>query len=190
MTPAENLHALIPVFNWSWWQIFLVTLVADWGIIHLLKWLDPPHRKTPHWWTNVYGDIFLPIGIASSAVVIRDLPDSNAWYVSRTWNWIVVVAAIISIIFIEFVIVFKVKNVKTIHQATSVSNIWHAIAFIPMFYLSVMTLAPLFVTRTPTWAFVLALVGYTGWFLTLIHDNIWPPENKPVSFWQWLKSVL
>jgi hypothetical protein len=190
MSPADKIHALLPVFNWSWWQIFFVTLIADWGIIHLLKWLDPPHRKSPHWWTNVYGDVFLPIGIASSAVVIRNLPASNSWYASRIWNWAVLAAAIIAIILIEFVVVFKVQKRKTIHQTTSLSNIWHALVFIPMFYLSVITLVPIFMSRTPTWAFALALAGYLGWLLALIHDNIWPPENKPVNFWQWLRSVF
>lgn len=159
-------------------------------MIHILKRLDPPHRKTAHWWTNVYGDIFLPLGIASSAVVLRNFQNTHSWYASRWWNWLVLAAGVLAIFIIEFVIVFKVQGRKNKHQELSLSNLWHATVFIPMFYLSVVTLVPLFTTRRPEWAFTLAVIGYGGWFLTLVHDNIWPPETKPVSFIQWLKDIV
>jgi hypothetical protein len=190
MMPADKIHALVPVFNWSWWQIFMVTLILDWGIFHILKWLDPPRRKSVHWWTNVYGDIFLPIGIASSTVILRNFSHAESWYSSRLWNWVVLILGAFTVFLVEFVVVFKLQRRKTRHQELSPSNLWHALIFVPMFYVSVIPLIPMFVTHHPGWAFFLAIIGYGGWLLTLIHDNIWPPENKPVNFLTWLKDVI
>jgi hypothetical protein len=190
MTPAEKIQALLPVFNWSWWQVLLVTLIGDWGIFHILKWLDPPHRKSMHWWTNVYGDIFLPVGIASSVIVLRNFDKASSWYASRWWNWLVLIAGAVVVFLIEFVIVYKIQGRKTKHQELSASNLWHTAIFIPMFYLGVVTLIPVLVTHSPAWAFGLAIVGYGGWFLMLVHDNIWPPEDKPINFLTWLRSVI
>jgi tellurite resistance protein TehA-like permease len=190
MTPNDKIHALIPIFGWSWWQIFLLTLIADWGIFHILNRLDPPRRKTTHWWTNVYGDVFLPIGIASAAVILRDFNHSRGWYASLWWNWLVLGAGVLVIFLVEFVLVYKVQSRKSAHQELAPSNLWHAAIFVPMFYLSVITLIPAAMTRTPEWAFSLAVVGYGGWLASLVHDTIWPPETKPVSLIQWLKHII
>lgn len=126
----------------------------------------------------MYGDIFLPIGIASSIVVVRQFEHSNAWYVSNLVNWSILVLGLAIIIFLEFGMEYKIKHKKNKFQVTSPSAIWHAIVFVPLFYLAVISLIPIFVTHKPTWAFILALLGYVAWLTALLHDIKWHPADN------------
>jgi hypothetical protein len=176
MSPADKLHSFLPVFNWGWWVIFLFTLLIDWGVVLLIKRFEPLGWKRAYWWSGLYGDIFLPLGIASSAVVLRSFKPYDMWFTSRWWNWLVLMLGILIIFLVEIVFLFKKTQVYTKKQELMPSKLWHTILFPVMFYLSVITIIPLFSAHTPLWAFILALAGYGGWIFTVFHDIVHPPD--------------
>lgn len=176
MTTSDRLHALIPVLDWNWWQLFLLFLVADWGIILAIKFFEPLGWKRAYWRSSLYGDVLLPAGIASAIVVTQHAELNGQWYASQWWNWVVFGAGWLIILAIEIYLVHPRNGHYNWRQIVSPSKLWHTIIFPFMFYFSVITIIPLFMSREPAWAFVLALVGYGGWLAMYLSDLIWPPD--------------
>ena len=178
MQPADKLHTFVPMFNWSWWQVFLFTFVLGWVAIRVIKGLEPlgwerPLKKDGReiWWSGFYGDLFLPIGIASSIVSLRNLGNISSWYTSVWWNWLVIVLGFVVIIALES------SGNYTKKQLRMPSKLWHTfVAFPIMFYLGLMSVIPLVVIHQPSWAVILAITGYGLWLLTYVHDIVWPPD--------------
>ncbi len=176
---AEKLHSIVPAFKWHWWQIWLFAFVINWVIIQIvLKGLEPRKWGPPlgksdrvYWWSALYGDLFLPIGIASSIVTLRTFPAHETWYTSFWWNWTVFIGGFVIITLLD------AQAKYTRRQLLMPSRLWHAyIAFPICFYLSLMTIIPMLVTHKPVWAVVLALFGYDVWGFTWVHDVFWPPD--------------
>ncbi|HXY18236.1 MAG TPA: hypothetical protein VEH48_02355 [Candidatus Nitrosopolaris sp.] len=180
MQLSDKLHTFVPVFDWSWWQIFLLTFFIDWLAIHIILYLEPlgigkpfGKSKRQHFRSNTYGDIFLPIAVASSIVVARGLNVQDVWYTSRWWNIAVVVFGYM------LVIALDVQSDFTLRQSLTASKLWHTlIAFPIMFYLGVITLIPLISVHKPLWAFILAIFGYLGWLFFVIWDFRKPPDFR------------
>lgn len=189
MSPSDKIHALLPIFDWSWWQVFAFCLLVNWGAILVIMRLErlgwgylPGTRirigrgMRQFFPSFIYGDLFLPIGIASSAVILRHFDSPDAWYASRWWNWLVLAAGIaISLLFEVLAVGGKRFTLK---QEFAPSKIWHTLVFALLFYLAVMTVIPLFVTHEPTWAFVLALAGYAGWAIAVYLDGKIGPDIR------------
>jgi hypothetical protein len=173
MSPSTKIHALIPIFNLSFGKIYLITLIIDWGVILLLRYIEPQGLHRAWWWSNIYGDIFLPLGIASSSIVLKHYSYNHSWYSSRAWNWIVLIFGIGLIVFIEGLLLARKKYKPS--DLKAYSKIWHSIIFPVMFYLSVITLIPLLVTRKPSIAFAGATAGYTIWLVCVIRDWLVSP---------------
>ncbi|MDB5160847.1 MAG: hypothetical protein JWO96_227 [Candidatus Saccharibacteria bacterium] len=180
MQPNDKLHTFVPVFNWSWWEVFLFTFVLGWVAIRIIKALEPLGWEKPLkrggreiWRSGFYGDLFLPIGIASSIATLRNLAVNNQWYTGVWWNWTVFVLGFVVIIVLEYSGNYTRKQLRT------PSKLWHTfIAFPIMFYLGLMSIIPLAIIHKPGWAVVLAIFGYGLWLLTYIHDIIWPPDHS------------
>lgn len=175
MSPSTKIHALITVFNLSWGKIYLIALCIDWLMMLLLRYVEPQGFKRPWWWSNIYGDIFLPLAIASSSTVLRQFTYKQTWYTSRAWNWIILLFGIILIIGIESLLLTRSKYKP--RDLRAYSKIWHSLIFPVMFYLSVITLIPLIITRKPTTAFMGALIGYLIWLACVIRDWIVIPTD-------------
>jgi hypothetical protein len=174
MTPAQTIHSILPVFNWSWWQVFIFVFITDWVIMRILKYIEPSEYKSPTWASAKYGDLFLPIGIASSIVVLRGFHNANAWYASIWWNWTVLVMGILINFSLRTVILYKILHKHNRKQHLAPSKWWHSFIFAVLFYLVVMSLIPLFVIHAPRWAFTLALFGYGIWIATFMYDVAHP----------------
>ena len=172
----NNLHALLPIFDWNWWQIFLTALVADWGIILVIKYFEPLGWKRAFWRSSLYGDIFLPIGIASAAVVAQGADLAGQWYAGRWFNWLVFATGWLIIIAIEIYLVHPKNGHYQWKQIVAPSKLWHSFIFPFMFYASLITLIPLFTHHRPWPMFVLALLGYGVWFSLYITDLVKPPD--------------
>jgi hypothetical protein len=174
MTPSQTIHSVLIIFNWSWWQVFLFVLVADWATIRLLRYLEPAAAKRPDWLSGKYGDLFLPFGIASSVVVLQGFHDSGAWFAQPWWNWAVLITGIVVNISLDVVILHRALKKYTLKQELAPSNIWHSLIFIVLFYMVGMTIVPLFSVHSPAWALLLAFFGYGGWGVTLLYDLAHP----------------
>lgn len=178
MKPSEKIHSLLPIFNWNWWQIFVVTFFVVWVLGRVIKGLEPLGWESPLkkggraiWWSGFYGDIFLPIGVASSSVTLRYLHAGSTWYTSVWWNWLGLILGYGIIITLELTSKYTTKQLLTF------SKLWHTfLAFPLMFYMVFMTAIPLFVVHKPSWAFVLAFIAYGIWGFTYIHDLVRPPD--------------
>lgn len=144
-------------------------------MVLFLRLFEQQRWKREWWWSSLYGDIFLPLGIASSTVVLRQYTYQHAWYTSRAWNWWVLIVGIICIGLLETYLLLH-KQYK-IEDLRAYSKIWHTCIFPIMFYLSVPTLIPLFLTRRPTWAYSSALIGYAIWFGLVVRDWIVIPSD-------------
>jgi hypothetical protein len=189
LSPSDKIHALVPVFDWSWWQIYLFALAIDWGAILVimrferLGWgllpgtsirIGPGNRQ--FFPSFIYGDLFLPLGIASSAVALRHFNSPEAWYASRWFNWLVLGAGVVISLIFEILAIGGKRF--TWKQELAPSKVWHTIAFVLLFYLAVMTVIPLLVTRDPAWAAILAFVGYLGWAICVYLDGKIGPDIR------------
>ncbi len=179
MEPSDKINALLPIFNWSWWQVFLFTFVINWLLIHVvIKSFEPlglgwplGKGKRTYWRSALYGDIFLPFGLASSIVVLRNFNSGGAWYTSPWWNWLVIISGFFIIFFLDF------RAGYTKKQYLMPSKLWHMLAVFPtFFYIGTMTLIPLFISHKPIWAFLLTIASYTAWFITVVMDFKNPPN--------------
>ncbi len=173
---SDKLNALIPLFDLNWWQLFAIFLIADWGIILAIKYFEPLGWKRAYWRSSIYGDIFLPIGIASAMIVTQQADLDDAWYATDWWNWLVFSMGWLIILGIELYLVHPKNGHYSLKQLATPSRIWHTLIFPFMFYFSVITIIPLFTTREPLWAFALALIGYGGWLSMYVLDLIRPPD--------------
>lgn len=178
MKPSEKLHSFLPIFNWNWWQILLVTFFICWVIGRIIKGLEPlgwekPLKKDGRdiWWSGFYGDIFLPIGVTSSIVTVRYLSNTQTWYTSVWWNWLGLILGFAVIIFLE------TRGNYTKKQLLTLSKLWHTFVSFPfMFYLTFMTVIPLIVAHQPIQAVIFAIIGYGVWIFTFVHDLVHPPD--------------
>jgi len=178
MLLSDKLHSFLPIFNWNWWQLLLFALVIDWLVMMIIAYFSPlgigkpfGKGKRQHWKTQLYGDLFLPLGVASSVVVAQGMHATSAWYTSVWWN--------ISIIVLGFavVIAMEIRGGHTRKQAMSLFQLWHTcVAFPILFYLGAMTIVPMFMVHEPILIFCLALVGYTGWEAMVVWDTIKPRD--------------
>lgn len=178
MTPSDKINAFLPIFNWTWWQVFLFTLVFGWLVIRLIKGLEPlgwerPFKKGGReiWWSGFYGDIFLPVGIASAIVTLRNFDGRHAFYTSVWWH-------ILGILFGYLIIlVLELKNKDARKRLLVPSKFYHTFISFPfLFYLVFVTTIPMFVSHKPTWALALAFFGYGVWDFTYLHDVVRPPN--------------
>ena len=178
MQLSEKLHSFLPIFNWSWWQILLFAFAIDWLALMVIAYFSPlgigkplGKGKRKHWKTQVYGDLFLPLGVASSVVVAQGMSTHQSWYTSSWWN----IAAVT--LGFAIVITMQLRSGHTSKQASSLFQLWHTyVAFPILFYLGAMTIVPMFIVHQPIWAFALALIGYTGWEAMIVWDTLRPPD--------------
>src|SRR6185312_6045199 len=97
MQLSEQLGSIIPIFNWSWWQIVLFTFAIGWLAITIISYFEPlgvgkpfgTGRRTS-WRTLLYGDLVLPFGVASVIIIAQSLPHQHYWFMSAWWNIIAV----------------------------------------------------------------------------------------------------
>lgn len=171
MSISSNIHGLIPIFNWSWWQVFLFAFIADWGVMQILHHYERSTAfQRPPWNSARYGDLFLPIGIASSILVLHNFHNFNSWYSSLLWGWIILISGLTINVTVEWLVLYKRLGKYTRKQLLSPGNIWHTIIFTILFYLSVFSLPMLFIVHRPTWAFITAIFGYAVWTAMLVYD--------------------
>lgn len=166
----------LPFFDWNWWQLFSTFLIVDWGIILLIKYFEPLGWKRAYWRSALYGDIFLPIGIASAVIVTQRAQLADTWYVSNWWQLMVFAAGLLIVVSIELYLLHPKHGHYSLRQMVAPSKLWHALIFPFMFYCSVITIIPLFTTRAPLWAFGLSLLGYGLWLAMFVTDLLWPPD--------------
>jgi len=178
MTPAESINSSLAIFNWNWWQVFLFTFTLAWIIGRVIKGLEPMGWERPLkkggreiYWSGFYGDIFLPMAIASSIVILKNFDGRETWYTSTWWHWLGLLLGFVIILFLEL------RNEKTRERLFKPSKLYHTFIVFPiMFYLVFVTTIPMFVSHKPTWAFVMAFICYGIWDLTYMHDVLHPPD--------------
>ena len=178
MNNSEKINALIPIFDWSWWQVFILTFTVCWLVGRIIKGLEPlgweaPLKKggRPIWWSGFYGDIFLPVGVTASIVTVKYMDSVDSWYTKMWWNWLGLFLGFFIIIFLE------TRGHYSKKQLLMPSKLWHTfVAFPFMFYLSFVSIIPLLITRKPSQAIVFAILGYGAWAFTYMHDVKHPPD--------------
>ncbi len=178
MQLSSELHSFLPMFDWNWWQLLLFAFAIDWFALMVIAYFEPlgigkpfGKGKRQHWKTQVYGDLFLPLGVASSIVVAQGMHATSAWYTSIWWN-----IAVIALGF-AIVVIMQARSGHTRQQATSLFQLWHTyVAFPILFYLAAITVVPMFIVHSPILIFCAALLGYTGWEAMIVWDTIRPPD--------------
>ena len=180
MQLSERLGSVVPVFDWSWWQIVLFAFAIDWLAIKILFYFEPlglgkplGKGKRQYWRTHLYGDLVLPFGVASAILVARDLPNQHAWYTSTWWNVTVLLVGFAWIAGLE------IWSKHTLRQLLMPSQLWHTcIAFPLLFYLAGMTIPAFFVVHEPLWAVAVAVGSFTFLGAMQVWDMLDPPDIK------------
>ena len=160
--------------QWHWWQLFAFTFGLDWVLALIIQRVQPAKFWRPTWKTAIIGDIFLPIGVASSVVAAQAYHNPHVWFMSLWWNWLVLIAGTIITFVEEFIILHKILGKYTLTQELAPSNIWHTLAFIVLFYMTFVSVIPAFLVHSPAWTLLLMCFGYGGWLATLIYDFAHP----------------
>jgi len=180
MQLSDRLGSIVPIFNWSWWQIVVFVFAVDWLAIKIIMYFEPLGLGKPlgkgkrlYWRTHLYGDLILPFGIASSILVARGLPNENAWYTSTLWNLTVVLLGFAWIAALEY------WSKHTFRQLMMPSQLWHTfIAFPLLFYLAGMTVPAFFVVHAPLWAVLAAIASYSFLSVMQLWDMLDPPNIR------------
>jgi hypothetical protein len=171
---SQILHTVVPIFNWQWWQVFLLVLITDWIVIRLIRHLEPAKYKRPQWQSGMYGDLFLPFGVASSVLITQHLANTPVWYTSAVWNWIVAITGLAINFFVRVILNYRVLRKHSRNQLHAPSAYWHSLIFVLVFYIIGMTAVPAVLLHKPTGIFLLAVVGYAGWAITFLYDVAHP----------------
>ncbi len=136
MPVSQNIGAL-PFLGWIFDHGFHfaygVMLVADIGIVWLLMWIESrrgglPIRERPYYNAQVWGDlVFLPLYLASAAVILQEAPPLSGWYTSPWFHWGLLAATFSLSIGAE---VGAVRGGQyTLAQELSPSKLWHTLIF-------------------------------------------------------------
>jgi len=179
---ADAEGVLLPLLQWSWWQLFLFALLLDWVMPALMYGFNRPEQQRPRWRTGVYGDVALPVAIASGLTVAQhDTSALPSWYFSGWLQWCLLLAGLATTFLVEYVYLHRIRRKYTVAQELAPSNLWHSGIFPVMTYLAILALIPLLYIRQPSWEVALAVAGFAGWLLTLVWDFVWFPEFKPTT---------
>ncbi len=141
----------------------------------LLHGFQPKKFDRARWKSATVGDIFLPIGIASSCAIAAELHGVGAWYAKTWWGLTVLLLGLTVNLFMEIVILHYMLKRYTFTQQLAPSNVWHSIAFIPLFYLSVVSAIPAIIIHEPLHLVVGVIIGYGGWIASFVYDFWRPP---------------
>jgi len=180
MQLSERLGSVVPVFDWSWWQIALFVFAIDWLAIKIIFYFEPlglgkplGKGKRQYWRTHLYGDLVLPVGVASCVIIAQGMPSRDAWYTSTWWNVVVALLGFVMIAGLER------WSGHTQRQLVMPSQLWHTfIAFPLLFYITAMTIPAFFAVGKPMWAVVLAVSCYSFLGAMQVWDMLDPPNIR------------
>jgi hypothetical protein len=170
MSLPQTLHSPLPVFGWDWWQILIFVFVCDWLMMRLLQRIDFRRYKFEVGKTSLYGDMFLPFGVASTVRIAQQSHNPNVWYASLWWNVAILLSGIAIHFYIRYMYLYKKLRKTTIERQRALSVNWHSLVLVLLYYMIGVTIIPAIVIHKPAYLVALMVVGYGGWLTPFIYD--------------------
>ena len=160
------------MFFWTWHPLLvaLFTLSIDFGIIIVIRIFRNDTPLLSRWWAFKIGDsILLPIYAACAAVIIQENTLSIApLYYHLWWHVAVLISGYLALIVFETIHILN--RLHPLRLRFWLTN-YHAFIFGIMFYLVVSVFPIVIFSRTPSWAFVGAILSLLGYAATVAIDN-------------------
>lgn len=158
-------------FNLFWWEVMLFALVMDWGMIRLIRRLEPRKFRTKSTSTGMIGDLFLPFGIASSFTVAHFFAVPGAWYTSNIWYACVFIVTLSVVLYLNLHHIFIAKVTKRgRHYVLAPHELWHSSIFVVLFYMVGTSVVPFLLAPKSIGMILATSIGYGCWGITMLHD--------------------
>ncbi len=192
MPISEKIGAL-PFLGWVYddgpWMAAICMILADFGMIYYLMWMESFHGALRPWKRTLYktfkwnDTIWIPLIMMMVVFILKDAPKLDGWYTSTYWHVFLLAAGFVISFWMEY---DALRNGQyTWDQEFAPSKLWHTFVFGIVFYWLLSALVPVIVVHQPLWAVMVLVVGIGCVFHNMRLDAIFPIPHTAYPEWDW-----